>query len=73
MLKKLFIPLCSGEGNFLYPFEIGSKTILSATLLKLNIALFTGSKGSYISSSIVVVSKSSESVFTSSASLALEL
>ena len=45
-LKNYLIPLCSGDGSFLYPFAIGSKTILSATLLKLNIALFIGSKGS---------------------------
>ena len=43
---KLPIPLCIGDGSFLYPFAAGSKITLSATLLKLNIALFKGSKGS---------------------------
>ena len=57
-----------GEGSFLYPFAVGSNIILSAILLKLNIARLIGSIGSKISSSVNVVSKSLEVVVILSAS-----
>ena len=45
---KLLVPFFTGDGNLLYPFANGSKTISSKAMLNLNIALLVFSKHSSV-------------------------